>query len=225
MVQGHDLLRKRLNKQNIFLAIDNVCTSESSVQSTHKLLSLGLNERSIILVTACTHEDLLEVIGYDLFGKCLPLPNLAEEEAIDILLHRAIPNCDFACLPYFHQQFIRHCTSLCKKKITIQMDSNTNGGSIMRFQYHPSSLIKMGAELGGNSNIWISKLLNLLKNSKQNHVNGLYFIAGKHYEASNTLREIQWELVPWRNYDYKHSAQISLQDICKYIPCIWQIVK
>ena len=128
-----------MQKQAVFLAIDNVSDNTKSIELAKYLLSAGFDEKSVVIVTARS-LDVLKIKHLDIDDSdCLEMPELEEEEAKSLFLQHAI--CDM--LPEERNAVDDKIISLCIKRCYFQKH---RGGE--SYHYHPLALKVLGVQLG-----------------------------------------------------------------------------
>eukprot|EP01018_Ginkgo_biloba_P022616 Gb_35098 [translate_table: standard] len=144
-------------RYKVFLALDNVSDTQS-LQIARMFLACEFKTGSMVFVTSRSLQVLPELFGYDIDenSSIYPLPDLSEEEAIDILLQTAKPGCTFASLSVNEQKLIRECTLKCRfKRDEMKRIHNLYAGFISEGQYHPRALSAIGSQLRSNTNSWV----------------------------------------------------------------------
>lgn len=130
------MLRRELQSQPIFLAIDNICDTTKSVDQAKMFLEGGFAKGSVIIMTARS----LDVLGHPYLGidddNCLEMPELNEEEAKSLFVKHAI----------FDEKMSSKVDveTICKCLKRCYFDK----GDGKSYHYHPLALKVLGMQLG-----------------------------------------------------------------------------
>ncbi|KAG0556584.1 hypothetical protein KC19_11G064900 [Ceratodon purpureus] len=103
------LLKERVHKHKVFLAIDNVWDSSVSRDAALTFLQAGFHCDSMVLVTART-RDILVRLDID-ENHCIEMPELDKEEATKLFLHHALPYC--SQVEGSQREVVEQCVERC----------------------------------------------------------------------------------------------------------------
>eukprot|EP01018_Ginkgo_biloba_P022332 Gb_14679 [translate_table: standard] len=153
---GQKYVKERIKEHEVFLALDNVSDTQS-LQVARMFLACEFKAGSMVFVTSRSLQVLRELFGYDDQNSNISaVPDLSEEEAINILLQTAKPDCTFSSLSVNAQRLIRECTLKCRfRREEVKSVHNLYTDFISEGQYHPWALRVIGGQLGSNTNSWV----------------------------------------------------------------------
>ena len=135
-MQCEDLLKREMQKQAVFLAIDNVTDNIKSIEQAKIFLSASFNNGSIVIVTTRSLEVLkLHHLDID-ESNCLEMPELQKDEAKSLFMENAI--CDYETRMEVDDEIIDSCLKRCYFK----------KGDRKSYHYHPLALKVLGIQLG-----------------------------------------------------------------------------
>jgi hypothetical protein len=137
-VQGYAYLKKRMQSEPIFLALDNVQDDYKSIEGAHIYLKGGYGVGSIVLVTARSLDVLMRLNLEE--NQCLEMPELEEDEARSLFLNYA--NLSFG--NGVDEKLLKKCVQLCH---LCKADGESK-------HYHPLALKVLGQQLGSNTKLW-----------------------------------------------------------------------
>ena len=137
-MQGYAYLKKRIQGELVFLALDNVPDDYNSIQTARKYLKGGYGDGSIILVTARSLDILMKLNLEE--NQCLEMPDLEEDEARSIFFKET----GLLFENEIDEKLIRRCIQLCH---FCKADGR-------RWHYHPLALKVLGQQLGSNIQMW-----------------------------------------------------------------------
>lgn len=109
LMQGWKVLRERLPRCKVFLALDNVRDDAVSREEALSYLSL-VNAESMVVVTARSLDVLTDKLKI-CPSACVRVPDLTLDEAINVFLQVAAPGCSFSSFKEDERCFIRKCVT------------------------------------------------------------------------------------------------------------------
>ena len=110
-------------KEPVFLAVDNVQDDEASRQEARDYLKCVCCEGSIVLITSRS-QAILEAVLSD--PKCCkPVPTLTEEESMELLLQKAIPESKLAT---FNKEDVRVLRMICTLYCFFSVNKGASSG-------------------------------------------------------------------------------------------------
>ena len=138
-----------MQKQTVFLAIDNMSDNVMSIDLVKLFLSAGFHYGSVVVVTARSLEVLkTHHLNLD-ENSCLEMPELQKDEAKALFLQHAI--CDQEARAEVDNDILDRCLKRCYFR----------KGAGKSYHYHPLALKVLGIQLGFykyDQNKWASLL-------------------------------------------------------------------
>jgi hypothetical protein len=128
-------LKRGIIKEAVFLALDNVSHTQTSMDEAKSYLSASLPIGSIVLLTSRTKETLLYMRAHVEEGNCLEMPELDVEEAKSLFCKSS----DLELTSEVDGELILRCVERCR------FEKDDGSGSS---HYHPLTLDVLGKQLG-----------------------------------------------------------------------------
>jgi hypothetical protein len=168
-----------MQKQAVFLAIDNMSDNIKSIEQAKIFLSAGFDNGSIVIVTARSLEVLkLCHLGID-GSNCLEMPELQKDEAKSLFMENA--NFDCETRMDVDDEIIDSCLKRCYFK----------KGDGKSYHYHPLALKVLGVQLGCSKydrNKWATKLKELdLFNLHREEEHPIFSILRKSFDILSSM--------------------------------------
>ncbi|KAG0556588.1 hypothetical protein KC19_11G065200 [Ceratodon purpureus] len=176
------LLKERLHKHKVFLAIGNVWDSSVSRDTGLTFLQAGFHCDSMVLVTART-RDILVRLGID-ENHCMEMPELDKEEATKLFLHHALPY--YSQLEGPQRDVVEQCVERCWFH---------KGGAVStaRFQYVPLAIKVLAGQLGESSKDpldWREQMSKPNFNLSQERVHPIFSILRTGYDSLSVTQQL-----------------------------------
>lgn len=133
-MQLHNALKEGIIKEAVFLALDNMSDTDTSIVEAKTYLSASLPPGSIVMVTARTKESLTRVRPYLMGENCVEMPELRIEEAKSLFAKSS----GFELGNEDDEQLIQRCVQRC----WFLKDGDKG------YHYHPLALDVLGRQLG-----------------------------------------------------------------------------
>jgi hypothetical protein len=102
-------MKRRMGRQDVFLAVDNVEDAESSRQQVRDFLKCTFSAGSKVLVTGRSSIVVRNVLGRDEETFCKPVPNVDAIEALSIFLDKAAPGRSISLLSAEEKYVVWEC--------------------------------------------------------------------------------------------------------------------
>ncbi|KAG0556582.1 hypothetical protein KC19_11G064700 [Ceratodon purpureus] len=176
------LLKERVHKHKVLLAIDNVWDSSVSRDAALTFLQAGFHCDSMVLVTART-RDILVRLGIE-ENHCIEMPELDEDEATKLFLHHALPYC--LQLEGPQREVVVQCVERCRFD---------KGGAMGKsgFQYLPLAIKVLAGQLGGSSKDpldWREGMWKLNFNLSQERVHPVFSVLRTGYDSLSVSQQL-----------------------------------
>ncbi|KAG0600824.1 hypothetical protein M758_11G063300 [Ceratodon purpureus] len=176
------VLKERVHKHKVFLAIDNVWDTSVSRDAALTFLQAGFHCDSMVLVTART-RDILVRLDID-ENHCMEMPELDKEEATKLFLHHALSSCPQLEGPQCH--VVEQCVERCRFD---------KGGAVgtSGFQYVPLAIKVLAGQLGGSSKDpldWREGMSKLYFNLSQERVHPIFSILRTCYDSLSVTQQL-----------------------------------
>ena len=149
LFQGRKLLKEHMNRQRVFLVIDNITSDHESRIEALVYLNAGFYSGSMIMITSRSFDVVEELFpSHPNALYCQAMASLCEEEAKMMFLQRATPYRKLETLSSEEQEILKICLAQCHFLFENR-----------KRQYHPLALRALADYYHkyDNSNVWAWK--------------------------------------------------------------------